>query len=418
MIHRSVRLVVALVVLAAVMPAASAPAGHGPHQHGGGHAPVQDVSGVTSLDVYRDGAALHLLVARSRRNAVAELLHVASKDGGATWSAPHPVPTDAAAPHSPRRGADAQLAARGDRLLTLWMVKGSGFMGSGALAAAISEDGGRTWRSGANPADDASNEGHSFVDVVADESAFHAVWLDSRDKAQGLRYAASRTGTSWSANRTLAGGTCECCWNAMLSNADQLYVLYRGKSPRDMAIVASADDGATWSTPNVVGRFGWDVNACPHVGGGLAVTELEGARALHAVVWTGQENRAGLYHLTSLDAGRSWAEPRRIGGEGARHADLAAGGEGTVAAVWDEDMPGHTVIFLSVSRDGGRSWSVPARLSAPAADATHPRIAAVNDGFVVFWTEVRDGAGLRELMLSRVSRQGLPGEPLAMDLGR
>src|SRR3712207_7239577 len=50
-------------------------------------------------------------------------------------------------------------------------------------------------------------------------------------------------------------------------------LLYRDKNPRDMALVASADAGATWGEPVRVGRFDWDFDGCPHVGGGLATAQ-------------------------------------------------------------------------------------------------------------------------------------------------
>ena len=46
---------------------------------------------------------------------------------------------------------------------------------------------------------------------------------------------------------------------------------------------------------------------------------------LHALVWTGLEERHGLYWVRSTDGGDSWSEPQRMGGELARNADMAKG---------------------------------------------------------------------------------------------
>jgi len=40
-----------------------------------------------------------------------------------------------------------------------------------------------------------------------------------------------------------------------------------------------------------------------------------------------------------------------------------------------------------LSSDGGETWEAPVRLSAPETPAAHPRVAAIQDGFRVFWTE-------------------------------
>ena len=377
-----------LVALPRVVVAADAHA----HQHA--DEPV--VGGVMSLDVCADGDRLHLLTASRPTAATAaerpHLLYQNSDDAGVTWSAPIELGAQQPATIA-KRGMDAQVAAHGNLLVAVWPTAGSDKMGRGPMATALSSDGGRTWRAGANPADEKLTIGHSFIDITADDAGrFHLVWLDSREgKNKGLRYARSDDGgATWSPNETLDGDTCECCWNTIrCSPAGGVAVLYRDASPRDMAIVRSGDRGQTWSEPTPVGRFDWDITACPHVGGGLASDS-----ALHAIVWTARDQAThGVYVLTSSHGGATWGDPVRVGASGASRPDLCAARDGRLVAAWDSDGDAdeRRGIYVATCADGGVTWSNAVRLSAPTHFASHPRLIATRDGVRAFWTETPTG---------------------------
>jgi hypothetical protein len=294
---------------------------------------------------------------------------------------------------------DPQIAADGDRLLAVWTAPGTSLWGGGPLASALSADGGRTWTPGPAPADDGTTDGHNYVDAVADgRGAFHLVWLDDRDGSRGLRAARSTDGgRTWSANKTIDGETCECCWNRLAAGPDGVVrVLYRDRLPdRDMIVAASAAGGESWRRLGAAGDFDWVFDGCPHAGGGLAVSgvaskggEQGAVPRLSALVWTGAEGKAGLWLVASADGGRSWSEPRRMGSDRARNADLAAAG-GRLVAAWDQDRR----IHAAVSDDGGATWGDPEPLTEAGRTATHPLVVAAGDGALVLWTEApEDGA--------------------------
>jgi hypothetical protein len=356
--------------------------------------------GVHSLDVYADGAALHVLTGEYATNAKApQLRYRRSTDGGVTWTAPFRVDSGIKPYQAIHRGNDAQIAARGKQLVAVWHTPGTGFHGSGPMATAFSADGGASWRPGPNPADDGSTAGHSYIDIAADAAGFHLVWLDGRSGNQGLQYARSRNGGgSWERNVQLAARTCECCWNTVLPQPNgPLHVLYRGYDPRDMMLLSSTDAGASWRNRGAVGRFDWKVKACPHTGGALVAGP---AARLHALSWTGRDDAVGLYAMVSDNGGGSWKQTQRLGGGTAQRGDLAAHGT-SLAAVWDEHADGGTAIFASIFA-GGTGWGAPRRLSAAGTHATYPRVAATATGFLVLWTEQAKGGPnvLRQALVS------------------
>ena len=377
-------------------------------------------SGVVSLDLFRDatvggGSRVHRLTVDQPPAGRATLKYARSDDGGATFSATVPVGVGQAEPDPVHRGMDAQIAAAGDHVVAVWTTAGTeDRFGRGPLATAFSGDGGKTWKAGPNPADHGLGIGNAFIDLTADaDGVFHCVWLDGRTggMGKGLRYARSTDGgQTWSANQTVVAKTCECCWNTLATGpGGKVYVLFRQASPRDMAVVASNDGGKTWGPPSTAGGFGWQVNLCPHVGGGLAPSADAASTTLHAAVWTAKGGDAqGVYTLSSPDGGKTWGPPRAMATWRASHPDLVTAPGGRVAAAWDAMTDqGSVAIFAATSADDGKTWSEPRRLSDPNdGSATHPRLVPVAEGagasFRVFYTQAGEGEAtvLRSALLA------------------
>lgn len=355
------------------------------HALKGGPSPAADLpirlDGIASFDVYAEDGRVHALAAGESGGKPA-LQYLRSTDGGTTW--PLLVSIDPQGLFSPtlQFGNDVQVAAAGSRAVAVWAGK--------SLHSAVSEDAGMNWKAGPNPADDGSSGGHAFIDLWADRRGrFHLVWLDARAR---LYYSNSEDGLRWSRKDTLEKVTCERCWNRMSGGTgEDLYVLYRGFKPRDMALKRSQDGGRTWNERGPVGSFGWNPDACPRGGGGIAVDP--GTGTVHAVVWTGKDDQMGIYHLASRDGGDSWSPPSRVCHPHAKHADIAARGD-RVAVVWDMVKPEGRLILSGISQDGGITWPPHhMRLSSPSASATHPRVMALDTGFRAFWAETRGDKG-------------------------
>ncbi len=377
-----------LAALVLVRPAESA---HTMKHGTAGHQAQPKQRGVVGLDIYRDGARLHLLTVEidSERDT-RQLLYRQSGDDGKTWTKPVRAHHDSESIYAMTRGNDAQIAASGQRVLAAWTSKGGGYEGSGPLMTAISLDGGKTWRPGGNPADDGTTNGHAYTELIAANGSFDAVWLDGRDGAQGLRHARSRDGLQWEKNTTVQGKTCECCWQSLVRNNDALLVLFRGKDPRDMLLSALPRGAVNWVVRGRVGQFDWDFKGCPHTGGGLATTQ--GGKSLHAVVWTGARAAQGLHHMSSRDGGVTWNSTKRFGSADAQRADIAVAEDGkTMAAVWDQLEGSRRLIYAAYSHDEGHTWSAALRMSEENVDAIYPRLVSAKPGFLVLWTENKAG---------------------------
>jgi hypothetical protein len=340
---------------------------------------------VTSFDVTVNNNKVHALIAGkvAEKNNRAVVRYLYSEDGGEHW---HPA-VDVSTDTDPIavRGNDVQIAASGDKLVAIWQTKGE-FPSMGAMVSRYSHDGGKTWHAGTNPAVD-NNGDQSHIDVITDKQGiFHAVWLADPEENgyQSLRYARSLDdGEHWQASSKLDDATCSCCWNTLaVSPNGELNILYRDMKPRDMALMQSADNGVTWRRTSTVGEFNWQFEGCPHIGGGLAITE---DNTLYSTVWTGVEAKAGLYTLRSGDNGKTWSVPQALGGF-ASHSDIAANKQ-QVTVIWDEREPDGASIFFAHSQNGGATWSTPTRLSATGIMATHPRLVARQSGFLAMWTE-------------------------------
>lgn len=331
---------------------------------------------IVSFDLeQRDGRA-HLLVAGSTDGRT-HIHYTWSDDGGRSWATPVAVDADAPTPHGLGHGSDVQIAASGDRLVAVWPAAGDGWGGNGPLASALSVDGGKHWQPGPRPASGFGG-GQGYADVTLGATGdFHLVWLDSRNGEQALYHAQSADGGEhWTAPGSIDGATCFCCSNELALAADgDLLALFRDAQPRDMFLTRLADD-ATWQRRGVVGDFGWEFNGCPEVGGSLVATR----DGLHALVWTGKEGAAGVYHLASANKGKTWSEPQRLAGPGSRNLALAASDAKHLAAAWKMTTDNASGVALALSEDGGKTW---AEREALFTGDSHPRLVATDGGWLL-----------------------------------
>ena len=273
---------------------------------------------------------------------------------------------------------------------------------AGHIRHARSTDGGRSFSSPETVNDDRQPITHRFNAMLADAGGVTLAWIDKRDGhgRQDYRGAAIYTarqdnGEAAFVNRKLADHSCECCRLAMAADENgQPLVLWRhifGRNTRDFALAPV--DAALAAEPRRVSEDGWQIDACPHHGGALAV-DARGGR--HLAWFTGAAASPGL-HYRRID-GERMTSPQPFGDLDRQpgHPALAVAGD-QVWRVWREyDGERHRIIGQH-SPDRGETWSAPAALASEAGAADDPLLLSGRGAIWLLWNTADQGLVLREL---------------------
>lgn len=236
--------------------------------------------------------------------------------------------------------------------------------------------------------DDGLATGHRFDTLAVSPSGdVHLVWIDKRDletaKQKGQPYEGAAlygtvsrdAGKTFSPNRKVKDGICECC---------RLVLAWDGATPvlfwrdildggiRDHSI-ARLDDVA----PPVVRRAtddGWAINGCPHHGPALAIGD-DGT--WHLAWFTGDGKRgSGAFYRRSADHGRSFSEPMRLGSPGAGRPALLAAGSRVWLAWRENSVGGGAAVRAMRSDDAGLTWSEAREVARANGSSDYPSLIA------------------------------------------
>ena len=347
---------------------------------------------VHTLDVYAEKSTIHALFSGIDSNAQKlALKYMRSLDAGNTWSDPIAINQELAPLKKSKRGNDFQIASNGNKVMAIWQTIG-GEPWTGKIAVALSKDFGQSWEQIASPiSNQYAKIDQGYFDLTADNlGQFHLVWLDDREEAgntQGLRYA-HFSDDHWNQHHDLELTACTCCWASITSdNNNNIHVLYRDDSPRDMMLISSLDNGQSWQKSKTAGSFGWEFVGCPHQGGGLSITHQDEQTILHSAIWNGKTSNRGIYYSQSRLNKDKIAELQPIGDINSASGDIAALNNAYLRIVYTTGDFESKSIMSKISVDGGLSWSNEQRLTRDGAEPSHPRIIATPNGFRFFWTE-------------------------------
>jgi hypothetical protein len=225
------------------------------------------------------------------------------------------------------------------------------------------------------------------------------VWIDKRDleaaRAAQRDYRGAAVyaavsddgGRSFRPEAKIADHSCECCRIAVADDVDgSTLVMWRqvfAPNERDHALAKLAPDG-TVGEPVRATFDRWQIDACPHHGPSLAVA-ADGSR--HAV-WFNERDGEGRVFYGRLADGRVEGQ-RAVGGERAAHADLALS-RSRVAIVWKEFDGERTRLRAELSDDGGRRFRG-LELAASEGATDQPRVLRRGDALFAFWRTEKEG---------------------------
>lgn len=387
-----VRQVVALLVLQLAWACAHAQhAGHAGGKGGGARTERMQLAASAVFDARGEMWAVgvdgrHVVVRRSA-------------DAGKSWSAPQPVNS---VPESVGADGDARpkiaVGTNGEVYVTWTKPLAKPYTGDIRFARSL--DGGKTFSAPVTVHADRQEITHRFdaLTVTSGGTLFIA-WIDKRDlvtKGKGYRGAAvyfavsDDQGASFRGDYKLADHSCECCRIALLPRNDgSVLALWRHvfePNVRDHALAVMHADGRVGDTRRATFDE-WALDVCPHHGPSLAA---DGEGRVHAVWFTQGAKRKGVFYGRLRISGEGGVDAlRRVGGEAAEHADIAAAGN-RVVVVWKAFDGTRSQLRAMISENGGETWRE-RELRASAGASDQPRMLEHRGRFYAFWNTQREG---------------------------
>ncbi len=378
--------------LAAMLLALACAGAAAQHDHGHVAARAARPELGTSVAFAPDGTAY--AVSKAGQHVVLQ----ASRDGGASWEVPVPVNAEPEAIAADGENRPKVALGRDGAVLVSW-TRPLGKPYTGEIRLARAEAGGRFAAPITVHRDRSEITHRFDSLMVTRDGRVLLTWIDKRDleaaKSAGTDYRGAAIyaavsddgGRSFRPEARVADHSCECCRIALAEDTDGApLVMWRhvfAPNERDHAIARLGPDGR----PEKVERATfdrWKIDACPHHGPSLAVA-ADGTR--HAVWFNEREGEGRVFYGRLASGGVEGQRP--VGGERAAHADLAVAG-GRVAIVWKEFDGERTRLYAELSADGGASFARVA-LAATEGASDQPRIVRRGDALVAFWRTANEG---------------------------
>lgn len=372
-------------------------AGAAAHDHGAHEAPQRDFSKMWQERLEKAprlavaatfDASGRLWLART----IGKQLQVShSDDAGGHFSEPvavNPVPELISADGEAR----PQIAVVGQRVYLSWtQALPQAF--AGHIRFAVSDDGGRRFSEPLTVNDNRDPITHRFNAMLADQQGVTIAWIDKRDgngqpEYRGAAIYTARSsdgGRTFAANRKLADHSCECCRIGLAADGDGTPVVFWrhifGRNVRDMAIARLGEPVRRAS------QDGWEIAACPHHGGAIAV-DAKGGR--HLAWFTGAAGSPGL-HYRRID-GERMTVPMPFGDLDAQagHPVVAVVQE-EVHLAWREFDGRENRVMTMRSADRGQTWSKPAAIASTAGAADDPLLITGRGGIWLIWNTADAG---------------------------
>ncbi|HMG93869.1 MAG TPA: hypothetical protein VK589_27610 [Chryseolinea sp.] len=193
-----------------------------------------------------------------------------SSDNGKTFSTPQLVAQVSEMHLGMTRGP--QLATSADYSIVTAMDK------KGNIHAFKQNHKSGKWAKIGNVNDFDGSAPEGLMSIAADENNnFYAVWLDLRQDRQNNICFASLKDSKWTTNtfayKSAESHVCECCKPSIAADGKTITIMFRNwlMGSRDLYLITSSNNGATFSKAQKLGNGTWPLKGCPMDGGGLFI---------------------------------------------------------------------------------------------------------------------------------------------------
>lgn len=167
----------------------------------------------------------------------------------------------------------------------------------------------------------------------------------------------------------------------------KIAVLWRKVFPENLRdMVMAIGESGSFSSPKLVHKDGWQINACPHRGGGVS---FDDKGKVYTAWYTKGANEDPTVKFAALQ-GNDFSDPVQLDDSTTSipdHVRIAIDKSGHAAVVWEDSTAVRRRILLRYTTDGGKKFS-PIYTLSQAIKAYSPNIASLPDGgLVVVWHE-------------------------------
>lgn len=273
------------------------------------------------------------------------------------------------------------------------------------LMYVASTDNGKTWSTPKTVHKDTTpGKGHSFSDIIRlPNGELGFVWLDEKMgnyEGRSVKFVQTLPNGSFSEEVVVDSNACQCCRTVLFIDTNKnIHLTYRdlrSDGTRDMSHAVSTDGGKTFSTPKLVFKDMWKVNACPHTGPSMAQVGND-----FFVTWFSGKS----------ETTESGVRIAKIGSEKLFSANLTmrakhpqvANFNGSLAVVWDESFEKNGEYFTKIAlrtiqKDGSEKTDY---LTLDATNATYPVILPTKNGLLLAY-ELQKGNDSKAVIVSQL----------------